>query len=231
VFSPDTTSIISVGCYLWRLLKAFHQTSRQLVTSWSRPKRSCAHPCILPSFKISLTQWVTIFRCTENHPLVFSSSKIMFTWHICYTSNSASSQFIVQSMITLKIRRPTPRYYRNKSPRPQGITVNLVPVPAVLPWSWSPSARCYRELCSHYHGITAGKPWSTSPCSSLDVIIHEWYDVYCRWAQFSYCISTLAALVEQQEVSLQKCQGFLVKYFDRQAGRQSACSCSSVFMC
>jgi len=36
VFSPDTTSIISVGCYLWGLLTAFHQTSRQRVTSQSR---------------------------------------------------------------------------------------------------------------------------------------------------------------------------------------------------
>ena len=111
-----------------------------------------------------------IFWCTKNHPLVFSNSKLMFTWHICYTSNSACSQFTVQSMITLKIRRPIPRYYRNKCPRSHGITVNLVPVPAVLPWSWSPSSRCYHELCPHYHGVTtvtAGKPWSPSPCSSL----------------------------------------------------------------
>ena len=103
----------------------------------------------------------------------------MFTWHICYTSNSASSQFTVQSMITLKIRRPTPRYYRNKSPRSHGITVNLVPVPAVLPWSWSPSLWCYRELCPHYHGVTAvsaGKPWSPSPCSCLLCMhtLHLW---------------------------------------------------------
>ena len=49
-------------------------------------------------------------------------------------------------MITWKIRRPTPRYYHNKSPRSNGITMNLVPVPAVLPWSWPPSSRCYREL-------------------------------------------------------------------------------------
>jgi len=97
-----------------------------------------------------------IFRCTKKSLLVFSNSKIKFTWHICYTSNSASSQFTVQSMITLKIRRPTLR--------------NLVPVPAVLPWSWSPSPRCYHELCPHYRGVTAvttGKPWSPSPCSSL----------------------------------------------------------------
>jgi len=72
----------------------------------------------------------------------------------------------------LKIRRPTPRYYRNKSPRSHGrpIAVNLVPVPAVLPWSSSPSPRCYRELCPHYRGVTAvtaGKPWSPSPCSSV----------------------------------------------------------------
>ena len=96
-----------------------------------------------------------IFRCTKNHPLVFSNSKIMCTWHICYTSNSNA----------LKIRRPTPQYYRNKSPRSHGIIVNLVPV--VLPWSWSPSPWCYRELCPHYRGVTAGKPWSSSPCSSL----------------------------------------------------------------
>jgi len=36
MISPDTTSIISVGCYLWGLLTAFHWTSRQLVTSRSR---------------------------------------------------------------------------------------------------------------------------------------------------------------------------------------------------
>ena len=35
MISPDTTSIISVGCYLWGLLTAFHQASRQLVTSQS----------------------------------------------------------------------------------------------------------------------------------------------------------------------------------------------------
>jgi len=53
-------------------------------------------------------------------------------------------------------------------PRSHGITVNLVPVPAVLPWSWSPSPRCYRQLCPHYRGVTAvtaGKPWSPSPWS------------------------------------------------------------------
>jgi len=62
MISPDTTSIISVGCYLWGLLTAFHRTSRQLVTSRSRlghspqrlgrlesrPKRSRAHPCYNP---------------------------------------------------------------------------------------------------------------------------------------------------------------------------------------
>ena len=36
VISPDTTTDISVGCYLWGLLTAFHQTSWQLVTSQSR---------------------------------------------------------------------------------------------------------------------------------------------------------------------------------------------------
>jgi len=36
MISPDTTSIISVGCYLWGLLTAFQRTSRQLVTSRSR---------------------------------------------------------------------------------------------------------------------------------------------------------------------------------------------------
>ena len=50
-----------------------------------------------------------------------------------HQANSASSQFTVQFMITLKIRGPTPRYYRNKSPRSHGITVKLVPIPAVLP--------------------------------------------------------------------------------------------------
>ena len=38
MISPDTTSIISVGCYLWGLLTAFHQTSRQLVTSRSQSR-------------------------------------------------------------------------------------------------------------------------------------------------------------------------------------------------
>jgi len=102
-------------------------------------------PIPIPWFKISLTQWVTLsFGVQENHPLVFSNTKIMFTWHICYTSNSASSQFRVQSMITLKIRRPTPWYYRNKSPRSHGITVKLVPIPAVLPWTLSPLPRSNR---------------------------------------------------------------------------------------
>ena len=57
-----------------------------------------------------------------------------------------------------------------ESPRSHGITVNLVPVPAVLPWSWSPSPRCYRKLRRHYRGVTAvtaGKPWSPSLCSCL----------------------------------------------------------------
>ena len=117
-----------------------------------RPHRSVPIPLFLspfpsPSFKISLTQWVTLsFSVQKNHPLAFSNSRIMFTWHICYTSNSTSSQFTVQYMITLKIRRPTLWYYRNKSPRSHGITMHLVPVPAVLPWSWSPSPWCYCEL-------------------------------------------------------------------------------------
>ena len=38
VISPDTTSIISVDCYFWGLLTAFHQTSRQLVTSRSQSR-------------------------------------------------------------------------------------------------------------------------------------------------------------------------------------------------
>jgi len=41
--------------------------------------------------------------------------------------------FISVMLNALVIRRPTPRYYRNKSPRSHGITVNLVAVPAVLP--------------------------------------------------------------------------------------------------
>ena len=80
----------------------------------------------------------------------------MFTWHICYTSNSASSQFTVQSMITLKIRRPTPRYYRNESPRCHGITMHLVPIPAVLLWTLFSLPRSNRG----YRGK------SPSPCSS-----------------------------------------------------------------
>ena len=55
-------------------------------------------------------------------------------------------------MITLKIRRPTLRYYRNKSPRSHGISMNLVPISAVLLWSWSPSLQCYCQLCPHYRG-------------------------------------------------------------------------------
>ena len=65
----------------------------------------------------------------------------MFTWHICYTSNSA----IVHSLQSSPW--PTLRYYRNKSPRSHGITVKLVPIPAVLPWTMSPlpqSNRGYR---------------------------------------------------------------------------------------
>jgi len=51
-----------------------------------------------------------------------------------------------------------------------GTTAINLPAPTVLPWSWSPSPRCYRELCPHYRGVTAvtaGKPWSPSPCSCL----------------------------------------------------------------
>ena len=49
----------------------------------------------------------------------------------------------------------------------RGTTATNLPAPAVLPWTWSPSPRCYRELCPHYRGVTAGKPWSPSPCGSL----------------------------------------------------------------
>ena len=52
----------------------------------------------------------------------------------------------------------------------RGTTATNLPAPTVLPWTWSPSPRCYRELCPHYRGVTAvtaGKPWSPSPCSSL----------------------------------------------------------------
>jgi len=77
-------------------------------------------------------------------PLVFSSSKIMFTWHVCYTSNSAGFYYISVLLNALKIRRPTPRYYRNKSARSHSITAKLVPVPAVLPWTLFPLPRSNR---------------------------------------------------------------------------------------
>jgi len=61
--------------------------------------------------------------------------------YICYTSNSASSQFTVQSMITVRRQKtnsavlpqqisPLPRYYRELGPRPCGVTVNSVSITA-----------------------------------------------------------------------------------------------------
>jgi len=50
----------------------------------------------------------------------------------------------------------------------------VVPIPTVLPWSLSPSQRCYRWLCPHPRSITITSvpvtvvlPLSPSPCSSL----------------------------------------------------------------
>jgi len=58
----------------------------------------------------------------------------MFTWHICYTSNSASSQFTVQPMTNSAVLpqqiSPLPRYYREVGPHPRGVTVNYVPITA-----------------------------------------------------------------------------------------------------
>jgi len=111
-----------------------------------------------PSFKISLIQWVTLsFSVQKNHLLVFFSSKIMFTWHIFYTSNSATLQ-------------SSPWSHWKLEDQLRGTTTTNRPTPTVLPWSWSPSPRYYRELCPHYRGVTmvtAGKPWSPSLCSSL----------------------------------------------------------------
>ena len=46
---------------------------------------------------------------------------------------TAGFYYIGVMLNALKIRRPTPRYHRNKSPRSHGITVKLVPIHAVLP--------------------------------------------------------------------------------------------------
>ena len=64
----------------------------------------------------------------------------------------------------------------------RGTTSTNLPAATVLPWTWSTSPRYYREVgphprgvtvnssCPHYRGVTAvtaGKPWSPSPCISL----------------------------------------------------------------
>jgi len=91
-------------------------------------------PSPSPSFKISSTQWVTLsFGLQKNHPLVFSNSNIMWIVHFVSMHRTAGFYYISVMLNALKIRRPTPQYYRNKSPRSHGITVNLVPIPAVLP--------------------------------------------------------------------------------------------------
>ena len=69
----------------------------------------------------------------KNHPLVFPNSKIMFTWHICYTSNSASSQFT---------RGPWSHWKLEDQLR--GTTATNLPAPTVSPWTLSPLPRSNR---------------------------------------------------------------------------------------
>jgi len=49
----------------------------------------------------------------------------------------------------------------------RSITGGTLPIPTAVPWTWSPSPRCYRELCPHYRGVTAVLPSSTFPCTTL----------------------------------------------------------------
>jgi len=66
---------------------------------------------------------------------------------------------VINTAVLLHQSSPFPRNYRELCPRARGTTMQLVPIPAVSPW-----------VCSHYRGVTvvtAGLPWSPSPCSSL----------------------------------------------------------------
>ena len=91
VFSPDTTSIISVGCYLWWLLTAFHQTSRQLVTSRSQSRLGLGRGLVhIPATRNSHAIWDHTAEMTfpplpqqSRHSIVGQFEWIC--WHdVCY---------------------------------------------------------------------------------------------------------------------------------------------------
>jgi len=113
-----------------------------------RPRRKCPHPhpITIPVVQNFFNTMVTLSFCLQkNHLLVFSNSKIMFTWHIFYTSNSASSQFTVQSTIT----SVWCWMHWKLEDQLRSTTATYLPAPTVLPWTWSPSPLYYHEAGPH----------------------------------------------------------------------------------
>ena len=95
---------------------------------------------------------IMIQKITQNNWIFWTVNLIMGAKKIVNQSSDFPSQKstapvthqISVMLNALKIRRLTPRYYRNKSPRCHGITVKLVPILAVLPWTLSPLLRSNR---------------------------------------------------------------------------------------
>ena len=92
----------------------------------------------------------------------------------------------------------------------RGTTATNLPTPTVLLWTWSPSPRYYREVGPHPRGvtvnsipITAGKPWSPSPCSSLTHTHHSpdrsVGEVPISWQPFTF--SDLVSSVAVPQIS------------------------------
>ena len=74
-----------------------------------------------------------------------------------YISMSLNALKIIKYVINTAVLRqqvsPFPRNYRELGPRPHG----------TIPWSWSRGVTV--NSVPHYRGVTAGLPWSPSPCS------------------------------------------------------------------
>jgi len=102
-----------------------------------------------PSFKISLTQWVTLSFGVQKSPArIFQQQNNVHLAHLLHTNycmhRTAGFYCISVMLNALKIKKtnsavlpqqisPLPRYYRELGPRLRGTTAKLVPIRALLP--------------------------------------------------------------------------------------------------
>jgi len=131
----------------------------------------------IPWHQISLTQ-------STDHPLVFFSSKKNVHLAFAFVDFVSVCRLLLcqYELNALKIIK----YII--------ITVVLPQQMSLFPWNYREfgphPVLCYREVCPHYSRVTtvtAGLPWSLSPCSSLHGIFRQcWlyanlYTSWCGW--------------------------------------------------